>query len=140
MRALLLLVLALAVPCGAQPVAPASQVTGERLVKLMGHMNPAAVSWSPASPSRSRAIAADYLDMSNGEFVRGFIEGVRAATEGKAWCARVPVRPLPHEMDADARHALQRMPTAQLRRSAADLITEVWRARWPCPAGERGAQ
>lgn len=140
MRALLLLGLAFTTPCGAQPAAPAPQKFGGDLVKLMGHVDPATVAWSPASPFRSRAIAAEYLDMSNGEFVRGFIQGVRAATEGKAWCPGAQVRPLPHEMDADARHALQRLSAAQLKRSAADLITEAWRATWPCPADNQGVR
>jgi len=140
MRALLLLSLALGGACAAQPAAPAPQMTGEALVRLMGHVDPAAVTWSPASPFRSRAIAAEYLDMSNGEFVRGFIQGVHDTTEGKAWCPGAQVRPLPHEMDADARHALQRLPAAQLKRSAADLITEAWRATWPCPAGQRSVR
>lgn len=140
MRAPLLLGLALAAPCSAQPAVPSPQMSGEALVKLMGHVDPATVTWSPASPFRSRAIAAEYLDMSNGEFVRGFIQGVHDATEGKAWCPSAQVRPLPHEMDADARHALQRLPAAQLQRSAADLITEAWRAAWPCPAGQRSVR
>jgi hypothetical protein len=140
MRAALLLGLALAMPCGAQPAAPAPQMTGEALVKLMGNADPATVTWSPTSPFRTRAIVAEYIDLSNGEFVRGFIQGVRDATEGKAWCPRADVRPLPHEMDAEARHALQRMPAAQLKHDAAELIVEVWRASWACPGGERKAR
>lgn len=137
MRAPLLLGLALAAPCAAQSPAPVAQITGEALVKLMGNVDPATVSWSPASPFRTRAIAAEYLDMSNGEFVRGFIQGVHDATEGKAWCPSAQVQPLPHEMAADARSALQQLPAAQLKRSAAELITETWRATWPCPTGAR---
>jgi hypothetical protein len=140
MRVPLLLGIALAAPCSAQPAAPALQLTGEALVKLMGNVDPATVTWSSASPFRTSAIAAEYIDMSNGEFVRGFIQGVRDTTEGKAWCPRANVRPLPHEMDADARHALQRMPAAQLKRGAAELIAEVWHASWPCADGERGAR
>jgi hypothetical protein len=141
MRALLLLGLALATPCGAQPAAPPLQMTGEALVKLMGNVDPATVTWSPASPFHTRAIAAEYIDMSNGEFVRGFIQGVHDATEGKAWCpAHMQARPLPHEMEADARNALQRMPAAQLKRGAAELIAEIWRASWPCPGSKRGAR
>jgi hypothetical protein len=75
----------------------------------MGNVDPAQVSWSPASPFRTRAIAAEYIDMSNGEFVRGFIQGVHDATQGKEWCPAAQVRPLPHEVDADARSALQRL-------------------------------
>ena len=139
MRALILLGLMLTAPCFAQPPAPSPQMTGESLVKLMGNVDPAQVSWSPASPFRTRAIAAEYIDMSNGEFVRGFIQGVHDATEGKEWCPGAQVRPLPHEMDADARRELQRLPAAELKRGAADLIAAVWRNSWPCP-GQRRAQ
>lgn len=139
MRAPILFGLIVAAPCIAQPVAP-SQMTGEALVKLMGNVDPAHVSWSPASPFRTRAIAADYIDMSNGEFVRGFIQGVHDATQGKEWCPGAQVRPLPHEMDADARSALQRLPAAQRKLGAADLIVAAWRTSWPCPSGQRRGQ
>jgi len=137
MRALTLLGLMLVAPCLAQPAAPSPEMTGEALVKLMGNVDPARVSWSPASPFRSRAIAAEYIDMANGEFVRGFIQGVRDATQGREWCPGAQVRPLPHEMDADARRALQGLPGAQLKRAAANLIAEVWRKAWPCPGQRR---
>ena len=137
MRAPILLVLIAAAPCIAQPAAPSPQMTGEALVELMGNVNPAQVSWSPASPFRTRAIAAEYIDMSNGEFVHGFIQGVHDATQGKAWCPSAKVTPLPHEMHANARRALQLLPTAELQRGAADLVTAVWRKSWPCPGQRR---
>jgi hypothetical protein len=137
MRAPILLGLMLTAPCVAQPPAPSPKMTGEALVKLMGNVDPAQVSWSPASLFRTRAIAAEYIDMSNGEFVRGFIQGVHDATEGKEWCPSAQVRPLPHEMDADARRVLQRLPAAELKRGAAELIAAVWRIAWPCPGQRR---
>jgi len=69
--------------------------------------------------------------------VRGFIQGVHDATRGKEWCLGAQVSPLPHEMDADARRTLQRLPAAELRRGAAELIVAVWRKTWPCPANQR---
>lgn len=140
MRALILIGLLASAPCLAQPAATMPWMTGERLVKMLGNVDPATVNWTPDSPFRTRAIAAEYMDMSNGEFVRGFIQGVHDATEGKEWCWSMKHKPLAHELEADARHALQRMPAAQLKRNAADLITEVWRKSWPCPAGQRRAQ
>lgn len=137
MRAPILCVLMAAATSPAQPAAPSPQMTGEALVKLMGNVDPAQVSWSPASPFRTRAIAAEYIDMSNGEFVHGFIQGVHDATEGKAWCPSAKVRPLPHELEANARRALQLLPAAELKRGAADLVAAVWRKSWPCP-GQRG--
>ncbi|MFC0253863.1 Rap1a/Tai family immunity protein [Massilia consociata] len=137
MRKLTLLCLVIAYPCLAQPTTKTPWMTGERLVKLLGNMDPARVSWTPDSPFRTRAIAAEYLDMSNGEFVHGYIQAVHDATEGRDWCEDQRYKPKPHELEDDARRALQKMPDAQLRRNAAELIVEVWRQKWPCPAGQR---
>jgi hypothetical protein len=140
MRALLLIGLFAGAPCLAQPAATMPWMTGERLVKLLGNVDPATVNWTSDSPFRTRAIAAEYMDMSNGEFVHGFIQGVHDATEGKEWCWSTKYKPMAHELESDARHALQRMPAAQLKRNAADLIVEVWRKTWPCPAEQRRSQ
>jgi hypothetical protein len=140
MRAPTLFGLLVAAPCIAVSAAPSPQMSGEALVKLMGNVDPAQVSWSPTSPFRTRAIAAEYIDMSNGEFVRGFIQGVYDTTQGKEWCPGAQVRPMPHEMDADARSALQRLPAAQLKMGAADLIVAAWRKSWPCSTGKRRGQ
>jgi hypothetical protein len=137
MRTLILLGLVLGAPCLAQPAATTPWMTGERLVKLMGNTDPSTVRWAPDGPFRTRAIAAEYIDMSNGELVHGFIQGVHDATEGKDWCWSKQYKPLADELVADARHSLQRMSDAQLKRNAADLIVEVWRAKWPCAAVQR---
>lgn len=137
MRALILLGLAITAPCHAQPVASVPWMTGERLVKLLGNVDPAAVSWTPDSPFRSKAIAAEYLDMSNGEFVRGYIQAVHDASEGRDWCASKKYQPSPHELEEDARRTLQRMSDAQLKQNAAELIVEIWRKKWPCPNQRR---
>lgn len=135
--ALILLALMAAQPALAQHADRIPWMTGEQLVKLLGNADPATIHWTADSPFRTRAIAAEYLDMSNGEIVRGYILAVHDATEGKQWCWSDKYKPLPHEMEADARDALQRMPDAQLKRNAADLIAEVWRKKWPCPADQR---
>ena len=133
MRALILLVLAIAPAYPAEAGAAPPAMTGERLVKLMGNVDPASVDWREDSPFRSRAIAAEYMDLANGEFVRGYIQAVYDAAEGKGWCWDGRYRPKLHELESDARHTLQRMPTVQLKRNAADLIVEVWKKMWPCP-------
>lgn len=140
MRTPILFGLLVVAPCIAQPGAPSPQMTGEALVKLMGNVDPADVSWSPESPFRTRAIAAEYIDMSNGELVRGFIQGVHDATRGKEWCPGAQVSPMPDELDADARRTLQRLSTAELRRGAAELIVAVWRKTWPWVAKQRRAR
>lgn len=137
MRALLLL-LAFMPACPAHAGAAPPAMTGERLVKLMGNVDPANVAWNEDSPFRTRAIAAEYMDLANGEFARGYIQAVYDAAEGKGWCWDGKYRPALHELESDARHALQRMPAAELKRNAADLIVEVWKKMWPCPGKLKG--
>ncbi|TFW31505.1 Rap1a/Tai family immunity protein [Massilia horti] len=138
MRAVIILLGAmLALPTAAQHASVAPWMTGARLVKLLGNVDPATVNWTPDHPIRSRAAAAEYFDMTNGEFVHGYIQAVHDATEGKDWCWSDKYHPKPHELEADARSSLQRMSDAQLKRNAADLIVEVWRAKWPCSTGQR---
>lgn len=129
--------LALSGAAVAQPVSQTPWMTGERLVRLLANVDPATIYWTESSPFRSRAIAAEYLDMSNGEFVRGYIQAVHDATEGKDWCWSAQHHPKPHEMEMDARGALQKMNDAQLKRNAVDLIVDVWRKKWPCPVERR---
>lgn len=137
MRALLLvLAIAPASPVSAAAAPPA--MTGERLVKLMGNVDPATVAWSEDSPFRTKAIAAEYMGMANNQFAQGYIQAVYDAAEGKGWCWDGRYRPKLHELESDARHALQRMPAAELKRNAADLIVGVWNKMWPCPASQKG--
>lgn len=133
MRALVLLVLTVVFAGAAQARTVPPAMTGEALVKLMGNVDPADVSWSENSPFRTRAIAAEYIDIANRQFVHGYIQAVHDAAEGKGWCWDTRYRPKLHEMESDAWHGLQRMSTAQLKRNAADLIVEVWKTMWPCP-------
>jgi hypothetical protein len=134
MRTLILISVVVSAPSFAQPADAVSWMTGEHLVKMMGNVDPNTVTWTPESPFRSKAVAAEYMDMVRGEYVRGFIQGVHDASEGKKWCWSSKYKPKAHEMEADARHALQGMPPVQLKRNAADLIAEVWRKSWPCPS------
>ncbi|MCS0594811.1 Rap1a/Tai family immunity protein [Massilia agri] len=136
-RLLLIVLIAGAMPAAAQPASVQPWMTGERLVKLLGNVDPSEITMTPNSPFSTRAVAAEYLDMSNGQFVRGYIQAVHDATEGKQWCPSKGGKPMPHELEDDARRALQQLPGAQLKRNAADLIVEVWQKTWPCPAGQR---
>ena len=126
-----------ALPAAAQHADVSPWMTGARLVKLLGNVDVRTVGWSAGSPFRSRADAAEFRDLANREFVHGYIQAVHDATEGTAWCWSDRYQPHPDELEADAREALQRMSDAQLRRNAADLIADVWRAKWPCTAGQR---
>lgn len=139
MRALIFVCVTAVSPCLAQAGGEAAEVTGEYLVGRLGNIDPVTVSWTPDSPFRTQAIAAEYLEMSNREFVRGYIRAVHDATEGTGWCANGSRRPLLHELDADARQALQRLPRAELSKNAATLIVNVWKKTWPC-SGKRRSQ
>lgn len=142
MRTLVILIfgLSLACPCSAQPASTLPWMTGARLVKLLGNVDPGTVQWTPGDRFPSRAVAAEFRDLVNGEFVHGYIQAVHDSSEGKAWCWSAKYHPLPHELEAEAREALQRMPDAQLQQNAADLIVEVWRKRWPCSTEPRRAK
>lgn len=123
----------------AQPVSTAPWMTGERLVKLMGNANAADVTWTPDSPFRSKALAAEYRDMLNGQFVQGYIHALHDATEGREWCWSQH-KPKPDTLISAAMDSLQRMPDVQLKRNAAELVVEVWRKTWPCAAHTRRKQ
>ncbi|WP_198120588.1 Rap1a/Tai family immunity protein [Massilia rhizosphaerae] len=133
----MILVTAVPLHAAAQHADVTPWMTGERLVKLLGNVDPATLHSAPTSPFRTRAIAAEYRDLTNGEFVHGYIQAVHDATEGKEWCWSDKYQPHPDELEADARQALQLMSDTQLKRNAAVLIAEVWRNKWPCPATKR---
>ncbi len=140
-KRLLLIVLVLnVVPVAAEPAGAQPWMTGERLVKLLGNADPATITMAPDSPFQNRVIAAEYLDLSNGQFVRGYIQAVHDATEGRRWCPSKDFKPMPHELELDAQRALQGMSSTQLKRNAADLIVEVWQKAWPCQGGQRRKQ
>ena len=132
-RALLIALIVSAGLATGQPVSAQPWMTGERLVKLLGNVDPSTIPMTSSSPYPTRAVAAEYLDMSNGQFVRGYIQAVHDTTEGKQWCPSRDFKPLPHELEDDARRALQQLSSAQLKRNAAELIVEVWKKTWPCP-------
>ena len=139
-RLLLVVLIANAQPAAAGPAGAQPWMTGERLVKLLGNADPATITMMPSSPFQTRAVAAAYLDLSNGQFVRGYIQAVHDATEGRQWCPGEDFKPVPHELEQDARRALQGMSDTQLKRNAADLIVEVWQKAWPCQGGQREKQ
>lgn len=118
--------------CHAQPAPEITRMTGERLVKLMGNVDPSTVHWTTDSPFPNRAIAAQYRDMVNGEFVHGYIQAVHDASEGREWCWSHS-KPKPHILVEDAKRHLQQLPNARLGRTAAALIVEHWRQQFPCP-------
>ena len=106
-------------------------MTGARLVKLTGNVDARTVDWSPQSPFPSRAIAAEYLDMVNGEFVHGYIQAVHDSTEGREWCW-MHSKPKQHILIENALRHLQQLPSTELQRNASALIVEHSREQFPC--------
>jgi hypothetical protein len=107
----------------AQPVSVAPWMTGQRLVEL--------AAW-PAN-------ARDNIDLTprqrmDQELVAMFVVGVHDATEGKGWCYSQTAKPKPGTLHELAIDKLRALPSEQLKRAAADLIVETWRAKYPCPA------
>jgi hypothetical protein len=67
-----------------------------------------------------------------------YIRGVYDATEHKEWCHAGPngkalAKPRSADVQAKVRAALSALPPAQLKRNAAELVTEAWQDQWPCP-------
>jgi hypothetical protein len=121
MRTLLLLSIAIALPCSAQPVAEIPWMTGQQLVALSA--------WPEGARSNIDLTPQQAM---NQELARMFLVGVHDATEGKTWCFSRTAKPKPDTLQDQAMRGLRALPPAQLKRSAADLVVEVWRAKYPC--------
>jgi hypothetical protein len=121
MRPAILLALAVAIPCAAQPVRQVPRMTGEQLVKLFERPS--------GATSRTGATTVEQLHQYQAE---AYINGVHDATEGRDWCYSTKYNPHQDELWAQALWGLRALPPEQLKRSAADLVVEVWRKKWPC--------
>jgi hypothetical protein len=130
MRALILLSLALAAPCFAQPVTVAPWMTGEWLAQLY-----AGGDMSDIQGSYDHFTQEDRIDLRrrlSKERAEAYVDGVHDATEGKQWCYSQTTKPTPGTLHDEVFWALRAMPPDQLKRNASDLIVEVWRRKWPC--------
>lgn len=119
------LIVALLPPAIAQPVSVA-WMTGQRLVDLMKR--------PPGVRNRLQLTPADFLKEQS---VESYIDGVHDATEGKEWCYSHQSTPGPDDLHGEVIADLRSMPASQLKRSAAALIAEVLRKRYPCPHSTR---
>lgn len=67
-----------------------------------------------------------------------YIKGVYDATESGLWCytsrkhVKLHKQP-PETMRADALAYLRKLPAAQQKDRAAELLVRMWQIRWPCP-------
>jgi hypothetical protein len=128
MRALLLIALAVALPCSAQPVKDSPWMTGERLLQL--YDAPAAIQAGHGKWSREEIV--ELQKESNAMQADLYMDGVHDASEGKAWCYSQKYQPHPDTLHGQIIWELRKMPADQLKRNAADLIAQIWASKWPC--------
>jgi hypothetical protein len=121
MRAGILMAAAVVLPCAAQPVGVAPWMTGADLVKLFDQSS-AGEDSRPLTP----------LEQLHQYQAQAYMNGVHDATEGKEWCYSTKYNPHQDELWADALWGLRALPAEQLKRPAAELIVNIWRAKWPC--------
>lgn len=132
-NATIVLVLAMVctIPCS-QAAEPAPRMTGERLLKRLEPVDPATVAWGPKSKGTREELA--YLHTTkNIEYVQGYFAALYDATEGKGWCYNAKSKnPKPDTFWDESKWGLHRLPPAQLKRNAAELLVGIWREKWPC--------
>ena len=134
---ILLLGSALVLPAAAQHANAAPWVTGEQLLRKLAAVSPQEVPWTPQSGISREELAAMHT-RTNIEYVRGYVEALHDATEGKAWCYRDAQRvPTPETFWDESRWGLGRLSPTQKTRSAAELLPAIWGEKWPCPTGQR---
>jgi hypothetical protein len=129
MRGALLLALALAAPCGAQPVTVAPWMTGEWLVDLYNGGDLSGIQGSYGHFTREDRIEVQRRIAK--ERAEAYVSGIHDATEGKQWCYN-PSKPKPSTLQEEVFWGLRALPADQLKRNASDLIVELWRRKWPC--------
>lgn len=135
----LLLAVTLAISA-AHAVAPAPRMTGERLLKRLESVDSSSVPWG-ADSKFSREELAYLHTVTNIEFARGYVEALYDATEGKEWCYDGKHKiPKPDTFWDESRWGLYRLSPERLKRNAADLLVEIWREKWPCPANQQQRQ
>lgn len=70
-------------------------------------------------------------DIVDHEMARGYMNGIKDATEGTAWCY---VSGKSHELNDDIAAALKKLKPEQRRGRAAPLVVNALRQRFPCPS------
>lgn len=138
MRALIFLLGAgLALPAAAQHASVAPWVTGEQLLRKLEAVSPRDVPWTPNSGVSREELAAMHT-RTNIEYVRGYVEALHDATEGKTWCYRDKSQtPNPETFWDESRWGLGRLSMAERKRGASELLPAIWRAKWPCQDRQR---
>jgi hypothetical protein len=63
------------------------------------------------------------------ETARGYMDGIKDATEGTVWCF---VTGLPHELNEDIVGAIEKLPLEERKGNAGPLVVKVLRQLYPC--------
>jgi hypothetical protein len=132
-RAILVVALAVALPCAAQRAKEHPWMTGERLLKLYSREGRDLIKEGHGRFTREELI--EHHDELNEMEADLYMDGVHDATEGKAWCYSKKYDPHPDTLHGQIIWELRKLPLDQLRRNAADLIAEIWASKWPCGGG-----
>lgn len=123
MKSLLLLALAVTLPCNSQPNTIVGRQTGQHLVEQW---------FTAAAKPISQRTSADIEAM---RFAAGYLAGAADATQGKAWCYTRLVKA--HEIDAELMLAMRELPPDQLStRAAAEHVVSLLAKRFPCTGKE----
>jgi hypothetical protein len=138
MRTLMLLLIGvLALPAAAQHARAAPWVTGEQLLRKLEPVRPQDVPWTPQSGVSRDELAAMHT-RTNVEYVRGYVEALHDATEGRNWCYSDKHQvPSPETFWEESRWGLGRLSAGERRRSASELLSAIWRGKWPCQDEQR---
>lgn len=125
MRALIWVTLLVSLPCTAQPVSSAPWMTGAQLLRQL--------TFRPEVKNNFDLTPEEYVEA---ERARAYVDGVHDMTEGKSWCYSERYHPGPDALMDDVIVGLRKLPVQQLKRSAGDLIAEIWARKWPCQRRE----
>lgn len=149
MRSLVLLALALAAPASAHLV-PDMFVSGHKLVeqfdpttkpKMLRSEDGTFVANLPADGWATDAERIRHIRSIDAENGRWYIHAVFDVGRGKTFCFSDNGRPNDETFYEETIRNLRAIPLAKLQRqSAANLLTEIWRARWPCLSESRSAK
>lgn len=116
MKSVLLLVLAVThLSLQAGPIFP--RMTGAQVIEFTG----------PRPASTPGQAKWNFLEEQS---ANAYIDGVQDAAQGSAWCDTGRVKP--HEIRDDVILALRKLPADRLKGSAAPLIIEFLRKKFPC--------
>ena len=112
------LFLSLALPALAAAAPYPYTLSGDQFVKMMSAPNPTGY---------------EYLER---EKAYSYLDGVRDGTEGSAWCD------LPHQLKTpdlayELADDLAKLPAAERKKNAAELLLRQLNRRYPCRTGSR---